>query len=391
MTETTAADVPEIAAPGAFLYWPDNVFWSFQMLRLFAQSSAGAADLTECHLVAKDVEAGDVEAWYEGFHALAERVDAEAAAAEAEGDFVTARDAYKRACNYHRTAGFFLTTGDDRYLDAVAARRRSFQAAIPLDDMTIEPIDVPFEHAALPGYVISEPGTTPAATVIVFGGADSVCEELYFAIGRGLAERGFRAVVMDGPGQGEALKRGLHARANWEVPTAAVIDFLLQREDVDPGKLAFVGQSLGGLYAVRVAAHEPRLASVVAWGGQWDVQALFATRLEQGAGPVIDHYARWFPGILGVERLEEVAERLKPFRAAEDAAKVACPLLVMHGEADTVVPVEHARRLYDAIPRDDKELRIYRYGEAGCEHCQVDSIVVANRDIGAFLRRTLGA
>ena len=216
-----------------------------------------------------------------------------------------------------------------------------------------------------------------------------MCEELYFALGRGLAQRGFRAVTLDGPGQGEALRRGLTARHDWEVPTAAVIDFLLARPDVDPEHIGFVGQSLGGLYAVRVAGREPRLRSVVAWGGQWDVHALWTERVRQAAGPLVGHYARWFPAMLGAQDLEGVAEKLRPFTAAQDAALVDCPLLVLHGEADTVIPIEFARRLHDAIPREDKELRVYRYGEPGCEHCQVDSITVANRDIGAWFEQTL--
>jgi len=391
METQTMVEVPAIAQPGAFLYWPENIFWSFQLLRLFSQANAGAAELTEIHLVARALEPGDIEGWYAGFSDLGRRVESAGDTAAAADEMVTAREAWKRATNYHRTAGFFLTADDPRYLEAVEARRRAFQKAAPHDDLRVEPLEIPFDGSHLPGYAIAhrDAGPRPKPAVIVFGSADSVCEELYFALGRGLAERGFLAVTVDGPGQGEALRRGMVARADWEHPTGAVIDFLTGREDADPERIGFVGQSLGGLYAVRVAAREPRLRSVVAWGGQWDLQALFDARMAQAAGPVIEHYARWFPQMLGAADLAGVSAKLAPFRAAEDAAAVACPLLIMHGEADTVVPVEHAQRLFDAIPRADKLLRIYRYGEPGCEHCQVDSLSTANREIGSWFARTL--
>ncbi|MFJ7078982.1 alpha/beta hydrolase family protein [Streptomyces sp. NPDC098781] len=378
--------------PGAFFYWPDNGFWSFQLLRLFSQAATGGADLTEVHLAVRGLSPGDVDGWYHAFTALATRVERAGDEALTAGESVTARDAFKRASNYYRASGFFLRPDDQEYLDAVDARRRSFHKAIPLDDMNVSSVDIPYQDGDLPGYLISartggDDGRKPV--VIVSGGADSVCEELYFAIGRGLAERGYHVLTFDGPGQGEALKRGFVSRADWELPTGAVIDFLETVPGVDRDRIGFVGQSLGGLYAVRVAAHERRLRSVVAWGAQWNIHSLFADWVRAG-GPLIDHLSRWVPQMMGAPDLNSAVDKLKPFRADTDAALVSCPFLVMHGEADTVVPVDNARLLFDAIPRTDKQLKIFRFGEPGSEHCQVDSVHAAARVIGSWFKRTLG-
>ncbi len=375
--------------PGAYLYWPDNPFWSFQLLRLFSQANAGAAELTEVHLAVRDLEAGDIEGWYAAFIELARRVESQGDDALVADDRITARDAFKRATNYYRTAGFFLLPTEPRYHDTIEDRRRSFQKAIPLDDMSIETVEIPFESGLLPGYLISAPSyDSPRPVVIISGGADSVCEELYFALGRSLAERGYLVVTFDGPGQGEALRRGIVARADWEAPIGAVVDLLEGVTAADAARIGFVGQSLGGLYGVRVAAYEPRVASVVAWGAQWNIQEQFKAKLAVG-GPAIDHLARWFPAMLGADDLDGAVEKLAPFRADQDAAQVRRPLLVLHGEADTIVPAELARRLYDAIPREDKELKIIPYGEPGCEHCQVDSIYAAAGAIGPWFAKTL--
>jgi len=48
-------------------YWPDNVEWSTQLLRLFSYSTLGAADFSEVEFVARSLPVGDEQAWHVGF------------------------------------------------------------------------------------------------------------------------------------------------------------------------------------------------------------------------------------------------------------------------------------------------------------------------------------
>src|SRR3970282_502609 len=66
-----------------------------------------------------------------------------------------------------------------------------------------------------------------------------------------------------------------------------------------------------------------------------------------------------------------------PFTLAGVAGKIECPLLVVHGENDRIVPLDSARRLYDAAGSKRKTLKIFTAAEGGAEHCQVD-----NRQVG---------
>ena len=179
---------------------------------------------------------GDGEARLQAFTSLAVAVEATAEKDAAAGHRVSARDGYLRASNYHRSAGFFLSPADPRHGVAVLARRRCFGAAAALSEAEIEAVEIPYGETTLPGYRFGPagPGENPGPAVITFGGTDAVAEEMYFFIGRSLAERGFTVLAMDGPGQGEALRRGIHGRPDWEVPVGAAIDFLEAREDVDP-------------------------------------------------------------------------------------------------------------------------------------------------------------
>ena len=80
-------------------------------------------------------------------------------------------------------------------------------------------------------------------------------------------------LLPDGPGQGETA-RALHIRPDFEAPVAAVLDVLCGRPDLDGARVGMLGVSLGGYYAARAAAFEPRVRALVVSGGCYDFGAL---------------------------------------------------------------------------------------------------------------------
>ena len=90
---------------GAFEYFPDDLEWSTQMLRLFSYCYVRGADFTEVHAVARTLPVGDDAAWERGFSELAHQIEASAHASAAGGHDVTARDLFLRATIYHRISG----------------------------------------------------------------------------------------------------------------------------------------------------------------------------------------------------------------------------------------------------------------------------------------------
>jgi len=374
---------------GAFAYWPDNPFWSFQFLRMVEQAWSGGADFAECHAVAKDLPVGDGEAWYAGFRHLAARTEDAAENAAIGGHEVSAREFWMRASNYHRAAGFFLSPGDPRHGDGVLARRRCFLAAAERSPAAIEPVEIPYEDTTLPGYrfgpAAGSPSSGPAA--IIYGGADAVAEEMYFFLGRALSDRGFTVLSMDGPGQGEALRRGIVARPDWEVAVTAAFDLLAGRDDVDAERIVMVGQSLGGLYATRAAAFEPRLRACGVWGALYSLHDALSAHINGGDPRTADHYIEQFKIVLGGADASEVLARAAEFTVAGAPDQISTPTLIVHGEDDMLCPVGGARRLFAEIPGDGKELIVYPSGQPGCTHCQVDALPLVQHDISTWLER----
>ena len=118
--------------------------------------------------------------------------------------------------------------------------------------------------------------------MIFFDGFDVTKEIQYFKGIPDLAPRGIGRLIVDGPGNGEAIRfrnRPLHHETG-RYATAAY-EYLAARPEIDRGRIGVMAISLGGYFAPRAAAFEPRFAVCIAWGAQWGPPR----RLEGAPGP----------------------------------------------------------------------------------------------------------
>ncbi|AMY08697.1 pimelyl-[acyl-carrier protein] methyl ester esterase [Luteitalea pratensis] len=102
--------------------------------------------------------------------------------------------------------------------------------------------------------------------------------------------------------------------------------YLLSRPDVDAARLVYFGESLGAAVAVELAAEHPSAALVL--------RSPFTSMADVGSY----HYP-----LLPVHLL--LRDR---YAAIDHIAQVRAPLLVIAGDADSIVPLEQSRRLHDA-------------------------------------------
>jgi dipeptidyl aminopeptidase/acylaminoacyl peptidase len=208
------------------------------------------------------------------------------------------------------------------------------------------------------------------------------CKEMsvLFA-GLEFARRGIDTLAIDGPGQGEALRlRKINARHDYEAPGSAAYEFVAKRADVDPKRVVIMGYSFGGYYAPRIAAFEHRYAACVCLGAlHWDLHAWQSKIKEQlRADPKKSAQSNFqFQWILGLNDSDAALARAREFSLAGVAERITCPVLVVHGANDRVVPVDAAHTLYAALATRKKTLKIFTAEEGGAEHCQVD-----NRPLG---------
>jgi dipeptidyl aminopeptidase/acylaminoacyl peptidase len=363
--------------------FPQNEDWSLQTMRLLAQVAVGGADLFECARTAARIGASDdVGLWHAEWRRTAIELSGHGRAERERGHVRTAANALFRAGSYWRHSEFFLDTDDPSRVEAYTEGTRCFQEAAGLQGGLIERIHVPFEGQTLDGYLVRpDLSGTPRPTVLFLGGADSWAEELYFLGGNQFPARGMNLVVVDTPGRGSSLRfKKIYSRFDYEVPVAAVLDHLERVPDVDMSRLGVAGVSLGGYYAPRVAAFEPRVKAVAAWCGTWSILADFYEWY-----PPLQKQLQWLTGSADDA---QAREKLARFTLDGVADKITVPVYVMHGTQDLIMNVEGARTFAAALTVDDVTLRIY--DQAGRLHCSYDHQAYAVADMTDWFRDRLG-
>ncbi len=367
--------------PKYFMYFPGNYRWSAAFVNMLGRASYGGADIGELHKIGRALTGkdGDDAAWFDACVTVGDEVRSHAERFAASGHTVSAAAFYLRACHYYQMGERFRTPKDKSALDAYRIAVDCFHRFAALTDVRIETVEVPFEDKSLPGYFVPAQNrrSARAPCVVFFDGLDVTKEIQYLGGVPDLIKRGISVLVMDGPGTGEAIRfRGLVLRPDYEKAGSACIDFLEKRDDVDGEKIGIVAISLGGYYAPRCAALEPRFAACIAWGAIWDYHAVWKRRIEaqfKASLSVPGHHIMW---ILGAATLEDALKRLEPFKLDGVVQKMRCPFLVVHGADDEQIPLSDAQALYDACGSKDKTLRVFTSEEGGAQHCQRDYLTL---------------
>jgi hypothetical protein len=182
----------------------DDEFYEGQLERTLATAGAGLCDLGEAVSTARSIGNPSPDRWFEAWCA---RAEATCRIAEAAGDRAGARSAYLRASEYYRQAYFFLRhdPADERLLAAYGKHVETFRMAVTLLDAHVEQLAIPFGDTNPSGYFVApDDSGRPRPTVLFPCGYDSTAEEGYQYVPAAL-DRGFNAVVFEGPGQGGAL------------------------------------------------------------------------------------------------------------------------------------------------------------------------------------------
>ncbi|OHV34830.1 MULTISPECIES: alpha/beta hydrolase [Pseudofrankia] len=123
-------------------------------------------------------------------------------------------------------------------------------------------------------------GADRAVGVVLTGPFTGVKEQVVGRYADRLAAAGFATLAFDHRGFGESGGRRGHEDSQGKLADLrAAVDLLASRPEVDAKRIAVVGVCLGGGYAVRAAATDPRLRAVAGIAGAYNSPAWFAERM----------------------------------------------------------------------------------------------------------------
>ena len=365
-----------------FEYFPTNHMWSQGMMFGIEMSAWGAASIGEIDQIGQKLRGheGDNERWWSEWTAMAQRIEGFGDAEEEQGHRLTSGAFYLRAAIYYFCGERFVPPSERKW-DTYRSCLRCFRKGIERRYPQIERVEVPYQGTTLPAWLLKADVVGPAPAVVMFDGLDNAKEMSVLFGGVEIARRGIHVLAIDGPGQGEALRlQGIASRFDYEVPAGAAYDWLATRAEVDAKRIAVMGFSMGGYYAPRAAAMDPRFAACVAWGGHFDYHESWVRRrkIMESGGTKLSAPGFQLPWVLGMPDIDACMKKLENYRLSGVAEKMTCPFFCLHVENDTIVQLDFAQRLYDAVGSDNKTLRVLSAFEGGSEHCQED-----NRQVGA--------
>ncbi|MEA2659538.1 MAG: hypothetical protein QOF64_2134 [Candidatus Binatota bacterium] len=174
-------------------------------------------------------------------------------------------------------------------------------------------------------------------------------------LGTALAERGILALRFDFAYVGESDVKFEDITYSGEVDDLRAAYALVQSRR--PGKTAILGSSMGGTVALMFAAQEPQVAALVTIAAPLHPEN-FPKRILTPA-----QIQKWrelgFTTYHGQRLNASLLDDLEQLDVVESARRIGCPVLILHGDADDVVPVAEAYELAACLTAT-KRLEIFK-------------------------------
>ncbi len=219
--------------------------------------------------------------------------------------------------------------------------------------------EIAFETADglnLGGWFAPAAATDPRATVLVFNG-NAGDRSFRAPLAAALNRAGFSVLLFDyrgyGNNPGSPSEQGLMTDAR------AALAYVAAREDVDATRLVYFGESLGAAVALELAAEHPPAALVL--------RSPFTSLADMARL----HYPFLPGGILLRDRFDSLAQ----------IGGVTCPMLIIAGDRDRIVPQKQSRRLFEAAGQQTKRFLLIR----GADHNDFE-LLAGSQLVGEVMR-----
>lgn len=180
-----------------------------------------------------------------------------------------------------------------------------------------------------------------------FTGQKVEAHRIFVKTAEALAAQGYLALRFDFRGSGDSEGAFEEMTFEGEVSDAVrAVDYLLAEEPVDPERIGVVGLSMGGAVAACLSGRDERIKATVLWAAVADFEVLGAPD-RWNDSPWMPEFESWDIGGLLVSR--RFIQALADTVPREEIKRARGPVLILHGDQDLVVPLEHAHHYRRAL------------------------------------------
>ena len=248
----------------------------------------------------------------------------------------SAGEKLKRAAIYYLTGERMQAHGSAGREETYAKALDSFDRALRFCNEPVERVEIPYEGKTIVGLFNRAPVEGAAPCVLYCNGLDSMKEMLWLGgFAQALAKRGIHTLCVDQPGTGEALRlQGLPATPYSERWASKWVDWLEQRPEVDKSRIGMTGISLGGHFAPRAVAYEPRFASGAAWGANHNWREVQDKRMAREGENPVPHYWGHVYWVFGAKDHADFLAKSNDMNLTGNLDRIKVPFLVTHGAKD---------------------------------------------------------
>lgn len=378
-----------------FEYFP-NYIWNLSV-SIAMESGAKIGEIIDMCQPIRDAAEGGADAgtaqFMQQWVAMADKLIEMAEEDIAKGHNFSASNKLERASLYMFTGERMQGHGHPGRMETFLKARAAFDRSTVLGQLPRERVEIPLAQDTMSAIWTRAPGEGRKPAVVFCNGLDSCKELLYWTrLPQELARRGISTLCVDQPGTGEALRlQGLPVDPHSENWASKAVDWLETQGDVDPARVGMTGISLGGHFAPRAVAYEPRFASGAVWGANHNWREVQDKRRNrEGENPVPHYWAHVF-WAFGAEDMEDFLEKSADMNLNGHMDRITVPFLVTHGAHDRQISVDYADDLYDQLinsPRREK--MIFTPREGGVEHVGADNMSYGLDLISDWFAETLG-
>ena len=151
------------------------------------------------------------------------------------------------------------------------------------------------------------------------------------------------------------------------------------------------GISLGGHFAPRAVAFEPRFASGAAWGANHNWAEVQQKRLRREGENPVPHYWAHVMWVFGARDIDDFLAKSADMHLNGVMERIRVPFLVTHGANDRQISVDYAHQSYAQLTQCPRpELKIFTAREGGVEHVGADNMAFGRDYIADWFADTLG-